>query len=367
VPNAWETAKISVGGSDLKTFETLQVSYDAANPPPTFLITMAGKAADSVKTGDEVTITLGGKKAFSGYVNTVQRSYDGTRHGVMIQGRSKTQDASDTSIDLKKDGNNGNFDGQTLQAIGSKVIQRYDFKFMVKGDDPPFPHVQIQPSESAMNLVERLSRMQKKWLIHDENGDLIASDKPLGSNTGTIQEGKNVLSMRCTVADLMLVKKVTGLAQKNGSDQEWAKKASQIKSESKENTDCKRPREITILGERPCTQSELDERVTFEAQHRAAQTIDCEATVIGWLTGGKSGDIWKPGFTAQVNSPMAQLSNKELWIQRVDFLQDNAGGTRTVLKLLNQPKNAATSLQPTGSDSSQTGDFPASSSSSMFA
>jgi hypothetical protein len=77
----------------------------------------------------------------------------------------------------------------------------------------------------------------------------------------------------------MLVKKVVGLAQRNGDDKTWGKKVSQITKESKENTDCKRPREITIIAERPCTESELDEWVTFEAEHRAAQTIDCEVTV----------------------------------------------------------------------------------------
>jgi hypothetical protein len=45
-----------------------------------------------------------------------------------------------------------------------------------------------------------------------------------------------------------------------------------------------------------------------------------------------------------VNSPMAQLSGKELYINVVTFMQDNSLGTRTVISAWNQPKNKGTDL-----------------------
>jgi prophage tail gpP-like protein len=191
MPNQWEICEaLGIPG-----FETLQIRNDISNPPPTFMFTTAGKAGESVNTGDEVTIKLGGKTALTGYVNVVQNSFDSTRHGIMLQGRSKTQDANDTSI-IFKDANNGNFDNQTLQAIGNKLVEKFNFKFKVQGQDPPFEHCQLQPGESAYNAIERLCRMQKKWLLHDENGDLIAVDKPLGDSGGMLEEGKNIRSLR---------------------------------------------------------------------------------------------------------------------------------------------------------------------------
>ena len=37
--------------------------------------------------------------------------------------------------------NNGNFDGKKLQEIGSKVIEKYDFKFKVMGEDQKFDNI----------------------------------------------------------------------------------------------------------------------------------------------------------------------------------------------------------------------------------
>jgi prophage tail gpP-like protein len=75
----------------------------------------------------------------------------------------------------------------------------------------------------------------------------------------------------------------------------------------------------------------------MEAEYRQALAVDATISVYGWLTGGKSGDLWKPGHTVKIKSPMAKLPTDALWIRAVTFTQDNNAGTQTHLELVRFP------------------------------
>jgi prophage tail gpP-like protein len=96
-------------------------------------------------------------------------------------------------------------------------------------------------------------------------------------------------------------------------------------------------RRPVIVAERYCTDEEMKTRVQMDSENRDAQSITATISVYGWLTGGKSGDLWKPGHTVKVKSKTAGLSQETLWLKAVTFTQDNQSGTQTHLELLARP------------------------------
>jgi prophage tail gpP-like protein len=346
-PPQYEKAEVSIEGSNFSAWESIRVRSDFEEPPPFFTLTTAEsvpgaktQSALRIRPGDECTIKLAGEKVLTGYVNTRQASYDAMRHGVMVQGRSKTQDCIDCKMELKKiDG--GNFKQKTLQQIGSKVLEPFTIRLNVKGGDKPFEDVQAMPGESPYNLIERLSRMHGFYLFHDGDGNLIASKDPLGT-MGNLIEGKNIKSCRATIQDPSLFSTSTSIGQQNGKDDRFGYKASQVKGEAK-NEDVKRYRPYVLHCEKNCTKEDAQARIDFENTWGKVVTYDVEIVVYGWLTEGKSGQIWKPGWWTQMKSPMAMISDK-LWIRSATFTQDNQSGTLTTLELRRDPQSKQTSI-----------------------
>jgi prophage tail gpP-like protein len=347
-PPQYEKAEVSIGGNNFTAWESLRVRSDFEEPPPFFTLTTAesvpgakNQSALQIKPGDECIIKLAGEKVLTGYVNTRQASYDATRHGVMVQGRSNTQDCIDCKIELKKvDG--GNFKGQTLQQIGNKVLKPFGIKLTVKGDDKPFEDVQVMPGESPYNLIERLARMHGPlYLFHDSAGNITASKDPLGE-MGSLIEGKNIKSCRATIQDPSLFSVSTSIGQQNGKDDRWGYKSSQVTGTAN-NSAVKRYRPYVLHCEKNCTQQDAQSRIDFENAWGNVVTYDVEIVVYGWLTEGKSGQLWTPGWWTQVKSPMAMITDR-LWIRSVTFTQDNQSGTLTTLELRRDPQSKQTSI-----------------------
>jgi prophage tail gpP-like protein len=82
----------------------------------------------------------------------------------------------------------------------------------------------------------------------------------------------------------------------------------------------------------------------METSWRESSTVEGTATVYGWLTKGKTGELWREGSWVNVSSPMANVKGK-LWIKNVTFTQDDSGGTRTTLGLRRTPSQGEISLQ----------------------
>jgi prophage tail gpP-like protein len=332
--NDWEKCEVSIGGQNFSSWESVLVKNDFLNAPPVFTLQTDG--AKKIKLGDDCVIKLGGQTAITGYINVIQPAYDGNRHGLQVQGRSKTQDCIDCSIILG-DSNNGNFDGQTLSSIANTILKPYSIKFTNKGKDAAFEHAQVHPGETAYQFIKRLALQLKLYLIHDEFGNLIAIDKAIDSSQTQLEEGKNILACRAVLSDYTQMKGVVGLGQCNADDKKSGRAVSQLMVKSEDNPECKRERRSCVVAERPCTGDNLKDRVRLEYEYRASVTMEVAITVYGWLTGGKSGDLWKPARMTMVKSPMAQLS-QELWIRSVTFTQDNRSGTRTLIELQRYPQ-----------------------------
>jgi len=336
MPKQDETVTVQGGGSNQTEWESVRVRRAWAEVPHTFTLTAGEKKGSTgLQPGDKVTISLGGKKAITGYVNVRQVAYDKSRHGVMIQGRSFGQDPIDCSIELDKV-HGGHWDeGKTLTQIGNEVLKPYNMTMRVEGADKPLKSpVQVQPGETPFQLIERLARQQKLY-IGEEDEELVAREKATGSS-GQLVEGRNILEARFTVNDMSLMQSIIVLGQRNGSDKERGRTVSEVKKKV-DGGKSKRPRVLVTHSERFSADEQANDRAKFEAMWRMNLKVEALVTVQGWMT--TAGDLWREGTWTQVSSPLAgkDIDGQKLWIKSVEFMQDNQGGTRTLLELWSEP------------------------------
>jgi prophage tail gpP-like protein len=350
---AYETAELMVGGRILKDWETVMVRRDYTHLPTYFIFSTSEATSRNssvlvpqIMPGDEAVIKLGGKTALRGYVNARQTGYDKDRHGVQIQGAGKTQDVVRGSMELKKVGlpnKGGQYLDQDFQAIADDVLKPFGFRLKIIGgsENLKFKDEAVMPGEPPFSFLARLAR-SRGYLLGEsqEEGELIALAQPSNSG-GELIEGRNIIDCRATISDTSLTNPTVALGQQKGSDKEHADKAAQITADGKGAA--KRYRPFVGVAPGPQNMQDLKKFVDMESGWRAAVTIEATITVQGWLTGGKSGDLWREGDFVKVQSPMAAL-NQKLWIKAVTFTQDSEAGTRTQLELLRNATQGAVAL-----------------------
>jgi prophage tail gpP-like protein len=81
------------------------------------------------------------------------------------------------------------------------------------------------------------------------------------------------------------------------------------------------------------TLKEVALRAETEQQWAEGTQIQATIVVYGWFA--PNGELWEPGKTVTVQSPMAMLNNIVLSIRTATFTQDDASGTLTTLDLVN--------------------------------
>ena len=338
-----ETAELIVEGQRFRDWETIRVEREFGVLPHTCMFTTSEAAPGAnvmaslqIKPGDKYEIKLAGMTAQKGYINIRQSSYDAHRHGVMIQGRSYSQDPVDSSVMFDRTKNE--LKGQTFQGIANNVLKPYGMSIECKGDaaSKPFERERIIPGESCFSLLERLARSRELYLGEDFEGNLLAISGPEGE-AGQLVEGQNILSARVTINDTFISQREVQLGQRWATDDYYGKPPAQIKDDQTVEA-VKRLREKTSISNKPVTTEEAKLQNKNNIIWNAAVVIEATIMVQGWLASG-GGGLWKEGQTAKVKSKMAML-DQSLFIQKVTFGQDNAAGTHTILQLNNWPKGA---------------------------
>lgn len=365
MPNSWETVELNVAGRIYTEWKTVLVHKEFNVYPHTFTFT-ASEAVGSdgqyltldalqIVPGDPCTITLGGQLAITGWVNARQAAFDKDHHGVMIQGRSFTQDAVDSS--MMQSG--GEFKKQTFMALANTVLSPYGITVSDGGltsvQNQPIDSVQIQPGESAPNMLDRLARMLGIHLTENETGQLMATPDMTFGQAGQVTEGYNIKSAQITISDAEVPRKTVVLAQNMGTDEEWGNRVSQIRA-SMLNPNIDRVRDRLIIAEGPMNQQQAVNRVNYEALWSSWATIDALITVYGWLDGGTTGKLWTPGTHVPVQTAMGMI-NGDLGLKAVTFSQDSAAGTQTTLEMV-RVKDLANRLKLLGDPGQAQADPP---------
>jgi prophage tail gpP-like protein len=281
------------------------------------------------KPCDAVEVWLSGQLAMTGTLIERQVAYDVDNHGVQLLGQGTTEAGFKSSVNSET----GAFDKMSFEAIARKALQLYG-KVNTLGRLNPleFDKVQNNPGENIWNFLEPLARVRGIIMASTKDGDFLF----VGDRTGlpstvlaaTLKEGVNIKSANCTinVAEQFLIYRTKG--QTAASNDQYGTAASEQVSDPLSGTGCHVSLKETMAEQPVKSKAELNDRNHNEWKWAEMAKIYLTVVVQGWTYNGIN--LWEPGLSVWVYSPMCML-NQKMSIQRCTFTQDRNSGSQSTL------------------------------------
>jgi prophage tail gpP-like protein len=328
-----ESATLIVGGSRFEDWESVwvqktmgdgfhQFKFQAAEREPTPQLF----ALLQIKPEDECIIELAGELVINGMVVTRQTAYDGTNHGVMIQGASSTWPAARASV--VHDTNS--FDGKTFMQIAEEILKPTGIKGRKLGQisEKPFKRMHCQPGRPIFDFLKDLASEREVIVTCTKDGDfLFIGQHESSGSLGALVEGVNIL--KCQAVTSISAQRSDYIVHGSSAADNVDNMRKQAEQEAKEKGVLKKYSPILMPNEQPVwTEEELKQRAKNEKMWTEGQQVQATFVVAGWKAG--TGQLWEEGKNVSVQSKMAML-NRELTIQSVTYTRDNTSGTLTTL------------------------------------
>lgn len=280
-------------------------------------------------------VLLDGEVVLTGYVDELSVRHSGTVHTVSVRGRDKTADLVDCSVTGKV----GQWRGLKIEQIARELAAPFGVQVLTDVDTgKPLLSFALQEGETAFEAIERAARMRGVLVMSTAAGELLLTRAGQQRIATRLVLGENILegSVRYDVRDRFSVYVAKGQAPTHyfdapgssaGTSATAAKSASQMRAQA---SDARVPRfrPLVLNAECPDLAVPLSRRVQWEANVRAARSVEAEIVVQGWKNAGW---LWKPNRLLTVLDPWLGIDD-EMLISGVQYSLDEAG-SRTSLRL----------------------------------
>lgn len=295
----------------------------------------------AVKEQDSCQIFYGSVLVLTGNVDAVQPRYSKTHHSVTLQGRSKTGDLADCSVDEEIDG------GEMRDVDFPQMARKVTRKFGVEIDDQSGPShtldvVRNLPGERVHRFLERYGRLGVA-LTDNERGDLRLFQSRDGAPVASLIEGVNIEEASAMLRADTRHSKYTAKGQDHGSDAESGRPVAQRRAEARDGA-VRRHRPLTLLNEGKSMRRNARGRAAWEAAKRSGESLRAEVKTVGWCHA--PGALWMPGLNVQVTSPMLYV-DRVLMIENTVLTQSRSKGTIASLSMI-PPEAASTKSRGKG-------------------
>lgn len=342
-PKITEKVVLSVNGAEYSEWESVMVRHSVHDAPAFHCRFTCSEgfpisnnfAKMQIMPGMPCAVTLAGKLAFNGIVETRQVYYDVTRHHIEIICASN-MDVNTASVIHQT----GEWKDKTFQQIAEPLLKKIGVKLTFEGGSPPqykFKRVSSMPGESMFDFLDGLARMLGLHFSSNPAGDFVAIVGPL-SESDSVTEGVDILIGREILFRPSITSMMPALTQGPGDNQNYGPKVSHMpfhQEAVKEFMSMTFGTAPAVIRNELAThdKSMLQGRVGTEDSFMQGDKITVFATVHGWLR--PSGGLWRRNQQVVVTSPMLVMHGKSLAAKNVTFTQDNETGSRTLLELCN--------------------------------
>jgi len=275
-------------------------------------------ASRRIEPGDPCQVFYDGVLAVTGYVDAYNPRYSATHHSVTIQGRSKTGDLCDSSVDIP----NGEMNDVSLDQVARRALQPFGIKLRVDADvSGVIDKVRPYAAETVHRFLDRYARPGAVAVTDTPEGDLRLLHVQDGAPVASLIEGQNILEGSAMMREDKRHSEYETLGQDHGTDREFGRPVATRKSKVKDGA-VKRHRPLRLLNETKTARRQARARGAWEAARRAGESVRAEIKVVGWFAA--QGRLWTPGDIVQVTSPMLSI-NRTLAIENVTLMQSDRG------------------------------------------
>lgn len=285
-----------------------------------------GRALSSrFRAGAEVSIYADGDLLCKGFVDRYQPK--GKDRTVTIGGRSKSQDAVDSSALHKK----GSFKKKKPDAIGKEIIKETEIDVNLESDADDLEEIDyhIVPGETVFRAIEKMVRNQGKVIMGTAEGGMKITDaskakKQSGRLTDDYPNG-NFLDAEADHNWSNRHSKTLVRAQRaigHGKD------ALELESIAEDGA-VKRKRPRLIVSDDDTDKKRVKKRAKSARDKAAGEALTATGTVQGFRDEG--GKLWQPNHLVWVESAFLNIQ-QDMLIKGVKWSKDE-NGSRTVLTL----------------------------------
>ena len=188
---------LTVGGHTVSGWTDVRITRGCETCPNAFEIGMTdlypGQAsAVVVSPGDACVISIGADVALTGYVDSVEPSYDADVHEIRITGRGKCQDLVDTSAEVA----GGQFVNMNLLQIAQQLAAPLGIEVDNQAVAPVVPQFNVLETETRYEVIERACRWAGLLCYETRDGRLVLSALGAETHASGPSEGVNVLKAR---------------------------------------------------------------------------------------------------------------------------------------------------------------------------
>jgi len=296
-----------------------------------------------IKSGMPCTLWFGDDLMLTGYIDSVQPSYDATTHSVTLSGRAKTADLVDCSLPLNEEQRN-QYNNKTFYQVATILTRPFDIVVINNVDVVIDEKIRVQQIEKGQTVYEYLTeqaRLHAVRLVCDEHGDLIVSrtsDERIGT---ALVLGKNILSAEGEFSMVDRFSEYHTVAQMEMWDDNNGAASAHLAGISEDVAMRYRP---TVLQVDNITgKDKVQQFAEWTRNTQYGRSRQVTYTVSGWR---HADGLWRTNTQVKVIDPWMGLDNIWMLIVEVQFVLDDKG-QRTVLTLM--PK-AAMDLIPLPSD-----------------
>jgi prophage tail gpP-like protein len=324
-----ESVTISAGGQQWSAFTRVMIEASSKEAARSFRLDIAAElgadgTAWSFKAGTAVEIKAGGDLLVKGYVDKYEPRMSATEAEVAVSGRSKSQDAIDSSAVHKT----GRFEKKTPLEV-AKELDKFGIGFSSDTELKPVDRVQITPGETVFQIVERLAREQGATLQGEADGSIKitkAGEKPQ-RHAGGLVEGVHIKVGEASHDWSGRHSDVKVLGQRpagHGADN------LEIEAAVRDSA-VGRYRPLVVVLDHDTTKDRAKTRAKGRRDRSAGNSLKATITVVGWRD--EAGQIWTPGRTVWVESPFLQVM-QDMLIESVTYSQAFEEGTLAKLSLV---------------------------------
>jgi len=318
---------VTVAGNTYTGFTGISATTALDQAARTFQLMVASELGAMVTArmfaeGAPVIMHVDGELWLTGYVDRYQPHIGAREASITVTGRSKGQDAIDSSVIHKT----GYFENRTPLDI-AKELDLSGVGFSANDNMDPLGHFQVTPGETVFQAVERLARDQAYSLHGKPDGSIEfwRAKGTLRRQSGPLIEGFNIKSAD---ADHNWAKRHSHYHVRGQSAQGANTDVTQLEAVARDDA-VQRYRPTVILAEGDTDAPRVKKRAGHHRNTRAGRSLSAQIDVVGYRDSG--GTLWTCGNLVYVESDFLALK-QDMLIEQVS-VSENSNGQMSKLHL----------------------------------
>lgn len=323
-----EVITIAVGGAIYSAFERVRVHAAFNEAARSFVIEVAAELGPSAtnalfEVGTPVSIYANSDLLLTGHVDEREPYFDAWEARISVSGRSSSADLIDGSAEHKT----GRFENKDPKEIGDELSSEYSGTgFDTDQQLEKLEQYQLTPGASVFREIEKLARQQGMTLAGTAEGRIKITKAGSARHTGSLVEGKNMLS---------------GGAKHNGANRhsKYVVRGQRPFGHGEENLEIEaeeddsavnRHRPLILYQDDDTTKERAKKRAKNRKDRAAGNALKATVSVQGFRD--EAGQVWTPGYLVWTESPFLDVA-QDMLIESVDYRQDNRTGSIATLAL----------------------------------